>query len=200
MRFTVFALTATLAAGLVGGCIPLVIGGVGAAAYTGSAAMQDRGISGRSVDARIQTDVNEEWLRADKNLFRALDMKVYNRRVLIMGFVPNTVIRDRAIGIARRVQGVREVIDEIQVGPYPESRSSVDDAWIETRIDSALALENGIHQLNYTTQVINGTVYIIGESRDRSELQKVIATLQGISGVRRVISYIEVQYERRVNN
>lgn len=172
------------------GCIAAA---AGAGLWAGTAAVQDRGVGGQAVDIRIHTDISDRWFRESPSLFNNLTLKVYNRRVLVMGFAPNSSAKARAIEIARSVGGIREVFDEIQIGDASSFSDRARDQWIETQLDSQLTFAENVHNMNYATQVINGTAYIIGVAQDDRERQRVLWLVRRVSGVKKVVSYIEVK-------
>jgi osmotically-inducible protein OsmY len=171
-------------------CVPAVIG---AGALIGAGVLQERGISGEAADARIQTDISEKWLKYNIAMFNAIEIKVYDRRVLLMGFVRDDRDRADALRLAREVKGVREVIDEIQIGGKESILNEANDRWIAARVDTALTFGSGVRNLNYTTNILNGTVYVIGIARDEAELNRVVAVIKSVSGVKKIISYIEIR-------
>jgi osmotically-inducible protein OsmY len=174
------------------GCAAAAIGAAGAAtAGTATSAVQERGIGGRAVDARIQNDINALWLGYNPNLLRWLDLKVYNRRVLVLGRAPSEEIRAEAIRLSWQPPGVREVINEVNIGHTVGYLRSTRDAAIATEIDSRLLLKKDLKNQNYTTRVLDGDVYVMGLSGSPQEKEQVLAIIRKVGGVKRVISYIE---------
>jgi osmotically-inducible protein OsmY len=172
------------------GCIAAA---VGAGALATSAAVQDGGVGGAATDTRIQTALNDLWLRHDVRLFEALTSKVYNRRVLVMGMLPNEAERQTAITLAQRPAGVREVLDATTIGARPGWRQAAVDKRIETVLDARLPFADGIKNLNYQTNVFNGVVYILGTAQTALEKRRLLNLASTIEGVREVKDYIEVR-------
>jgi osmotically-inducible protein OsmY len=172
------------------GCIAAA---AGAGLWAGTASVQDRGIGGQAIDVRIHTDISDRLYREDLKLHDNITLKVYNRRVLMMGFAPSAEVKRRAVELAREVKGVREIFDEIQIGNATSISDRARDQWIETQLDSQLTFAENVHNMNYATQVINGTVYIIGIAQDEREMQRVLWLVRRVAGVKRVLSFIEVK-------
>jgi osmotically-inducible protein OsmY len=173
------------------GCI---LAAAGAGVWAGTAAAQDRGVGGQATDLRIASDISDRWFREEASkMYHNLSLKVYNRRVLVMGFAPNPDIKSRAIELARTVKGVRAVFDEIQIGDSGSFSDTARDRWIETQLDSQLTFAENVRNMNYATHVINGTVYIIGIATDDRERQRVMWLVRRVSGVKKVLSFIEVR-------
>lgn len=173
------------------GCVAAAVG-VGAGAAVATSASQDRGVGGQARDVRIHADVSDRWYREDSNLYDNLSAKVYNRNVLIMGFVENEAAKAKAVELARQVKGVRNVYDEIQIGNARSFSDKARDKWIETQLDTQVTFAENVHNMNYITKVINGTVYIMGNASDDRERQRILYLVRRVSGVKKVISYIDV--------
>ena len=112
--------TARLGAGLAVGllalaaCTPagVVVGG---AASAGVAASEERGIKGAADDAVIRVKINEAWVKEDFDTFNRLNLQIYEGRVLVSGRVPDQAQADKAVQAAWQPDGVREVINEIEI-------------------------------------------------------------------------------------
>jgi len=173
-----------------GGCVPLVVGG-GAMAV--NAATQERGIGGAANDARIQAEINHLWLQHDIELETRLDMTVDEGRVLLTGLAKSEEMRADAVRLAHQVEGVKEVINEIEVDPSDASlQGRVNDKWITTRMRTALVTDGRIRQNNYSIVTVKGVMYLIGVAQNQTELDRVLAHARGIPNVRRVVSYVRV--------
>src|SRR5690348_9552628 len=103
---------AVLSAIVLTGCVATA---VGAGAVVGDTAMQDRGIKGAVNDNTIRAEIDHYWLQKDHKMFMALHLQIYEGRVLVSGAVPTADERADAIQLAWKANGVREVIDEVQV-------------------------------------------------------------------------------------
>ena len=66
------------------------------------------------------------------------------------------------------------------------------DAWITTRLRTALTLDKNIQSINYSIDTVNGVVYLIGAAQNRMELNRVIETARTIPNVKRVVSYVKL--------
>lgn len=99
--------------GCVSSCTALVVGGAGAG---GSAAGQAERPATRIIDDRTITASVKSRLAADTYV-SGFDITVATERgaVKLTGTVPSSVARDQAMRIARRVDGVSSVVDNITV-------------------------------------------------------------------------------------
>ena len=107
------ALAVTALLGL-GACAPIGLA-VGAGAGVGVAAAQERGVAGRTSDLRTEARIFEKFFNADLELQTDLGVEVYEGRVLLTGATDDVRLADKAVKLAWQVDGVSDVINEIQL-------------------------------------------------------------------------------------
>lgn len=189
--FAVLAIaTLALGASTVGGCVPLIAGAGGAAAVGAS---QDRGLEQAVDDNEIAFEINRKLLGERSDLYSGVSTQVRKGRVLLTGRVPKQEDRIAVTRIVWSIGGVREVINELAVGKEGTFTQSVNDTAISTKLRARLTGDSKVGGINYSIETVNGTVYLMGTARDRAELDRVIAHARDISGVRNVVSYVEVK-------
>ena len=171
------------------GCVGVVAGG---AAAVGVAAVKEGGLKGSVNDLRIQTEINDLWFRHDVDIFTKLDLTVNQGRVLITGIVQNPEHRVDAVRLAWKVNGVKQVINEIQVANSTGFSGFMSDAWISAKIRTGITIDKDVQNLNYTIDTVNGVVYLMGVAQSREELNRVIERARTTSGVKRVVSYVKI--------
>ena len=99
------------------GCPLAIVGGIAAAGGAGYEANQERGVKGTYNDFAIKTNIQNAWGKADLNLAPTIDVTVYEGRVLLTGTAANPERKAEAAQLARSIQGVRAVYNEIEVTP-----------------------------------------------------------------------------------
>jgi osmotically-inducible protein OsmY len=174
-----------------GGCVVAAVGG--AAAGGGYVMGQERGASGTFSDTAIKAKIDSDWLSANNGIATYVDLNVFEGRVLLTGDVPNPQIRDQAVAIAWKVEGVKEVINEIQIADSSTLTSTAKDNWIQTRLRTELTFDSGIKSLNYSIETVNGVVYILGVARNQAELDLVTNHARNTPDVKRVVSYVRIR-------
>ncbi len=176
---------------ILSGCTAVSIAtGVGVA--TGSAAVQEGGVSRALSDARIQTEINDLWFRHDVSMFTKLDLTINQGRVLITGVVQDPQHRVEAVRLAWQPEGVLQVINEIKVADSDGIIGYAKDAWISTRLRSSLILDREVESINYSIDTVQGTVYLMGFAQNQHELNHVIEVARTIENVRQVVSYVKL--------
>jgi osmotically-inducible protein OsmY len=193
---TALALTCILALPLpLCGCPVMVIGGLAAAGGAGYAAAQERGVNGSADDFVIKTQIDQALLQADRNMQAGITTTVYNGRVLLTGRLPNDQMKMTAGQVARGVQNVRTVFNEIEVAPQGTSAwDDTRDAFITTQVRSEMVLNSDIRSINYSIDTANGSVYLMGSARSQRELDQATKIARYVPGVRRVVSFVELRY------
>ncbi len=174
---------------LLSGCVGLVAGG---AAAVGVASVKEGGLRGSASDLRIQTEINDLWLRQDIKIFTKLDLTVNQGRVLITGIVQNPEHRVDAVRLAWKVKGVKQVINEIKVADSTGVTGFLSDAWISARIRTGITIDKNVQNLNYTIDTVDGVVYLMGSAQSREELHRVVERARTTNGVDRVVSYVKI--------
>jgi len=182
------AAAAMLALGLaLQGCVGAAVGG---AATVGSAAMQDRGIRGAVTDNAIAIEINHYWFQKSEKLFSAVQTQIYEGRVLVSGAVTDPDMRAEAIRLAWQAKGVREIINEIEVTDEGGLKAYAKDTWSAGELRSRLLFARGVNSSNYSVEVVNGTVYLLGVYTDAAEHDRVLGIARSQSNIRRVVSHV----------
>ena len=63
---------------------------------------------------------------------------------------------------------------------------------INKRLQAALLLDNDVKSINYSTDTVNGIVYLFGLARAQSELDRVINHARNIEYVAKVVNYVSL--------
>ena len=183
-------LLATAASLALGACAPAV---VGAGAAAGVAASQERGFKGAIADTEIRLEINHLWLQESTSLYRKVNLQVQEGRVLLTGQVPNPEARVTAVRLAWQAEGVREVINEIEVADTSSLLDAARDEWIATKLRARLLADAEVASINYSIESVNGALYLIGVAQDQAELDRVLAHARDIAYVRRVVTYVRLK-------
>jgi osmotically-inducible protein OsmY len=174
--------------GLLSGCAGMI---VGAGATAGVATAQERGFSGTLDDTKIRADINSAWINHDSEMFRKVDLSIYEGRVMLTGIVLKQSQRDDAARLSWQAAGVREVINEITVNAGGQDFTDYShDTWIQQKLQTILLFDKEVKNVNYVIDVVGGVIYILGLAQDQAELDRVIAQASNISGVKRVINHV----------
>lgn len=179
-----------IAAFCASGCIPIVVG----AGATGAVmASQDRGLEQGVDDNEISFEINRKLAAKDSNLFKRVSTQVRAGRVVLTGFVNNEQDSAAVSKVAWSVGGVKQVDNELQTGNPTSFSEKADDSLITTKLRTTLLADSGVASINYSIKTIRGTVYLSGIAQNQAELNRVISHARGVSGVRNVVSNVQVK-------
>ena len=112
---------------------------------------------------------------------------------MLTGATKDNKLSDEAVRLAWQVNGVRDVINEIQLDRDSTAIDFAQDAWITTQLKSNLTFDPDIMAINYVVETVKGTVYLIGVAQNKTELNKVIAHASAIKHVINVISHVRLK-------
>jgi len=176
------------------GCVSLA---VGAAATGGAVIAQERSVGDAIDDLTIRAHLNELFFAEDVDLLQSVSFAVVEGRVLLKGSVVESEDRIRAVRLTWQADGVREVINEIQVTDQDSVLNFARDTWISTQLKSIVLFDKDIYSINYNIETVNGTIYLMGIAQNEAELEKVTNHARTIDQVKRVVSHVVMRNDPR---
>lgn len=174
---------------LLSGCAAPLVGGLGS---VGMHAVEDRGLGGTFSDEALQFTIRSKLCGEIPNC-HVIDMTVYKSRVLMTGVVESPQVKADAVRVAKSVEGVKEVIDGLNVEGKDTFAEYVQDSWITTKLKSAIFSEENVYAPNYTITTFDRVVYIFGTAGSDEEMQIVMNDASDTTGVKRVVNLIEIK-------
>ena len=176
----------------INGCSPVGVLASGGAT-TMVVAEGDRTLGEVVDDATIKLNLSTKFLQSDNNIFLNVNTNILNGRVLLTGIVETQEIRIDAVRKVWEINGVNEVINEIEVGNKTSIKEYANDLWINTQVKSLAARTVGLRVLSYNFETIKGRVYIAGITRRPEQLQSVIESTKTVKGVKEIINYVIIK-------
>ncbi|MFN7190376.1 MAG: BON domain-containing protein [Rhodospirillales bacterium] len=156
-------------------------------------ASEDRTTSQITEDNRILIAFNRAVAGESGALFRDVSTDVYLTRMMLTGAVATAPAKARAEAIARGVQGVGQIVNEIQVTSEGGVGATANDLVIEQKLGVKLLAADGVRSVNFRYRAVNGTVYLFGRAHSQAELDKAMAEARSTDNVRRVVSHVQVR-------
>lgn len=166
---------------------------VGAVAGVGLYAVQDRTIGEGIDDAMASNQVKARLMAADGAGFAEVDVEVAGGILLLSGAAPTEQHRQTAEMIARSVESVHTVYNEIFVGTRSGFIRSAADELITAQIRTRLTASPTVRAVNINIETFHGNVYLMGTARNEHELQRAAEIASVVPGVRRVVSFMQVR-------
>ncbi len=174
------------------GCTP-----TGILATSGSGALVvaegERSIGTVIDDATIKVNIAAKFLNAGSNLFVNINTSVLEGRVLLTGLVDNQEIRIDAVRLVWEVEGVQEIINEIEIGNRSTLKDYGSDLWINTQARGIAAKTVGIKSITFNFETIQGKIYIAGISTKPDLLNEMVDALKNIKGVSEIVNYVIIK-------
>ncbi len=171
-------------------CAPTLVSLGADAAYTAS---EERTIDEVVDDNKIKIELNKLLADDSLGLWKDVGTVVYRGRVLLIGAVETPEAKAKAGEIGHTPEGVKEVINDIQVTDEGGVGSFVNDVAIEKSIQIKYLFDSDIDSANFRVRSVNGTVYLIGLAESRAELDKALAIARATGDVKNVVNYMRVQ-------
>lgn len=179
-------LLATSLAGL-GGCVPLMMGGV---VMTGMVA-SDRRTSGTVVeDEGIEI---KAAIRIRENLGDRVHVNVtsYNRQVLLTGEASSAADRQLVEQVVANVDNVRNIVNELAILGNSTLTQRSSDSIVTGRVKAALLDAKDLFANSFKIVTERGTTYVMGRVTQR-EANRATEVITAQSGVQRLVRVLEV--------
>ena len=179
---------------LFSGCAPAVVG-VGTAAV--AATSTEKGITTSVSDGLVFTKIQDNFLKTDATLSQFVDVNVNDGAVLLTGKVKTPEEKVLATKLTWEVRGVREVVNEIQVTDKSSIKDVAKDLAASAQLRGKLIADPGLSSLNFSIDVVNGTVYLSGVAADAEEMNRVVSHARELRFAQQVVNYITIRTDQR---
>jgi len=153
----------------------------------------DRSLGTVVDDATIKVNIAAKFINSSDNLFVDVNTTVLESRVLLTGIVDNQEIRIDAVRRVWEVEGVNEVVNEIQIGNKSNLKEYAKDVWITTQVRGLAAKTLGLRSIAYNFETIKGRVYIAGITSRPEQLDELIEVTKSVKGVTEIVNYVIVK-------
>ena len=144
-------------------------------------------------DATIKVNIAAKFLNADNNLFVNINTSTLEGRVLLTGLVDTQEIRIEAVRLVWEVEGVKEIINEIEIGNRSTIKDYASDLWINTQARAIAAKTIGIKAITFNFETIKAKIYIAGITTRPDLLEEMIEALKSIKGVNEIVNYVIIK-------
>ena len=177
------------------GCFPVVATGIVASAV----AVTDRRTAGIIVeDETIEIKFLGEKIRN----YSAKDgvsvtATSFNRTVLLTGWVPNEGIKKEIAGLTAQIENVREIINEINIGPPATSTTFGKDAILTAKVKASLIDEDKLNGIVVKVKSESAVVYLMGIVTEKEAILAADIASR-IVGTKRVVRAFEIVSEDEI--
>jgi osmotically-inducible protein OsmY len=155
-------------------------------------------------DVAISSKIEASFIKDGfRDLYTKIKTSVSQGRVMYTGKVGSEDDMIKAVDIAWRQNGVKEVINYLKVdensGKFDASQYAK-DCFITARVKTGMLGKKNVKFSNYTVITSDNVVYIFGIARSEEELQEVSSSASVVAGVEKVINSAIVVPPRQINS
>ena len=153
----------------------------------------DRSLGTVVDDATIKINIAAKFLNSGNNLFVEINTNVLEGRVLLTGLIDSQEARIEAVRLVWEVEGVNEVVNEIQIGNRSNIKDYANDLWINTQAKGVAAKTIGLRAVSYNFETIQGKIYVAGITSRPEQIESLVEALKTIKGVNEIINYVIIK-------
>jgi osmotically-inducible protein OsmY len=173
------------------GCVPVIVGGgLAAGGYT---AMRDKPIGDSITDTKIEVAIKSRLYKISPQLYSLVSVNSDEGGVLLTGVVPNPEWVDVVERESWLVDGVISVNNNVTYGEPLSVAQTLKDDLITSKVRSKILCCKGVRSVNYKIKTMDGIVYLRGVAQSEQELEFVISEIQSVSGIKKIVSYVDVK-------
>lgn len=151
-----------------------------------SAVEDERNISTQYDDAGIKTTIAAALLKENATKANGVNVHCFEGHVFLVGEADQS-FRRFALDTARKATGV------VHVTPHwfpAGTGDTLNDTGLETKIDAALLFAKDLPSTQVVVDVWGGNVVLMGIMQDQAHINKAVAVVRGVQGVKSVTSYL----------
>ena len=177
------------------GCIALL----GAGAVAGGLSLNDRRTGGTQIEDQSIELKSGGRLRDAIGDKGHVNVTSYDRIVLLSGEVSSEADKAAAEKAVRDIEGVNNVVNELEVGPNSTISTRSSDTVITTRVKSALIDAKDVQASAIKVITERGNVYLMGRVTER-EATRAAEIARAQPSVLKVVRVFEIFTEEQLSN
>lgn len=138
-------------------------------------------------------EIIEKLYTNHRLIFQGVVVEVFNNKGLIIGHVSNPADQTILENILVDIKALEGRYVDVYVSEPRESATLTIDKTIAATIETLFFGDSDVHVLNYSINVYNGRVYLLGIAGSEREHLRAVDVASRVQGVRQVIDLIDVQ-------
>lgn len=188
-------LAAALLATSLAGCVAVVATGV----VAGALSITDRRTTGaqaddQAIELRAMTRLADAYPKAERASFNVVS---FNRIALITGRAESEAQRAGAARVVEKIENVRQVVNELELGGEGGVQNYSRDVVITTRVKSSLLGDKRVNTNAIKVVTERQVVYLMGLV-SAAEADRAGRVAAAVPGVRRVVQVFEILPDERI--
>lgn len=164
-----------------------------------TACASSRGLSDSVADLTSNAAIKGVLIADRDHDYSDVDITVHEGRLLLTGTMNTEEGRAKLIANAWKAEGVDLVIDEIHIAQKTSFGQGFEDTRIDQTLRAKLLADKDVTSGDYKIAVSRAVVYLIGSTRTQEELDEALRLASSISGVEKIVHYINVRTPNNIN-
>jgi len=145
-------------------------------------------------DSMISTKVREALLASDDVKSFAIKVNTENGVVVLSGFVNSQNQIDLSMKLARGIQGVKDVRNQLSIKDSSTSANDkMGDSWVTGAVKTALLNDSVLKNFNISVVTRHGEVMLSGFVDNKEQSLHCVDVAQGVEGVNSVLNHTTVK-------
>ena len=165
---------------------------VSVGAFIGNAGTSSKGIKKSFSDTYLKTKVIAKISLLDIKNIANISVNVSRGTILYTGYVMSAEKRLLIVKKTWEVEGVKKIINELRIDDDVPLSQRTNDFILRSKINTRLLFKSGINSNNFSVDVVEGEVYIIGLADNINEKTEVERFLSGMTDIKKLITIIEI--------
>ena len=162
------------------------------------AAAEDRSSGDIAKDLEIKAKITANVIDEMGSDVVSVNADAYEQNVMLTGSVETAKQKSQAGALAKAVDDVKKVYNEIIVIKAVKKEKGVvenfvDDSVIETKINALLLDGMDVNVTNFRWRAVGGHVFIFGRALSKAENEKATNIVKGIKGVQSVTNRAKIR-------
>jgi len=120
-----------------------------------------------------------------------LSIVSFNGFVLLAGQVPSEDLKTLATDVVRKIDGVRRIYNELEIGPETSAGTRTNDTWITTQVKTKLLASSDTPGSRVKVVTENSVVYLMG-LLTAEEADRVALEAAEVNSAERVVKLFEI--------
>lgn len=171
------------------GCTAALVGGGAAGGY--AVGTDERPVDRMMDDSTITSRIKNEMIKDETVKARKIDVDTVRGHVTLTGVVETKAESRKAMEVARSVNGVKSVKNNLQIGKKTWTEA-VNDNYLVSKIKSKLIVEPEIRSLNIDVDVHRGVVTLTGIVQSWDQKKRAIEIARNTDGAVRVVDNLKL--------
>ena len=188
-RAGLMALLLTMALSLQG-CV-VAVGAAGAMAA--KVANDRRTVGAQLDDQNASAEVAFQWSKSDALKQQAnLQVDVYDGVALLTGQVPTQQLISEAVALAKNVDYIKKIHNQLRVGEPIAASSQAKDIWLASKVRAKILADERVPAMQVKVIVQDSEVFLMGRLTNQ-EATAAVEIARNTDGVARVIRALEIK-------